>query len=147
MKVKLTIPVLCVLTIILFCQCQSQAISSVTQKVKNSQDKQFEDERGRFLSRSVNSQADVKISGEVLKAMSEAINAFQANAEILPRYKQIQNYDIEVRQSTKNYYIYLIPKLAPNEQLTPGAGTSLGRDVTFEVSKSDFKVTSFMMYK
>ena len=89
----------------------------------------------------------MKISGEVLKAMSEAISAFQAKPEILPRYKQIQNYDIEMRQSTKNYYIYLIPKLAPDEQLTPGAGTSLGLDATFEISKSDFKVTLFMLFK
>ena len=144
MKVKLTIPVLCVLTIILFCQCQSQAISSVMQKAKTSEDKQLEDDRRKFLSRS---QAEVKISGEVFKAISVAISAFQAKPEILPEYKQIQNYDIELRQSAKNYYIYLIPKLAPNEQRTPGAGTLLGRDATFEVLKSDFKVTLFMMYK
>lgn len=147
MNYRITIPLLCVLGVILFCQCQSQTISSVAKQSESSDAKELKKERGKYFALATTSQAEIKISGEVFEAMSAAIDRFKNDTDLKPEEREIQNYDIEMRQSLRNYYFYLNPKLAPGEQLIPGAGTSLGRYVTYEVSKPDFKVTTKIMYK
>jgi hypothetical protein len=91
--------------------------------------------------------AETKISGEFLKAFLAALESFEKDKAIPDSKRKLENYDIEFRQSESNYYVYFIPKKAQGEAAPAGGETTLGKWVTYEIRKTDFRVTIRQLYK
>ena len=89
---------------------------------------------------------DGKLPGTYLKPVLAAYEAFKAEPELPEAKKQIENYDIELRQDGETYFIWFMPRVPPGTPVVGGT-TDLSRAVTYSVRKSDYKVIDRQFYK
>lgn len=93
------------------------------------------------------SPAEMTLTGEYLTALLVAYEDFKKDPDIPPQKKRMTNYTVEFRQDPENYIIFLFAKRPPNEQLSPGGESSLGKDVSYKVRKSDYHITGKSFYR
>ena len=91
--------------------------------------------------------AEVAVPGPYMKAFLVAYEDFRRDPDIPAEKKDISNYSIEFRQNAESYSIFFFARRPENEKLSPGGESSLGKDVSYTVRKSDYKVTSKLFYK
>ena len=87
------------------------------------------------------------VSGEYMKAVVVAYNAFVSEQRIPDKKRLIENYTIAFRQDGRAYYIFFVPKFPPGEKGMVGGENELGVSVTYAVSKSDYSIIRNQFYK
>jgi hypothetical protein len=80
--------------------------------------------------------AESKVSGEYMKALTTAYNAFVSEQRIPDKKRIIENYTIECRRDGRAYYIFFAPILPPGSKGMVGGENELGVSVTYAVNKS-----------
>ena len=90
-----------------------------------------------------NKPPEVEVSGEYAKAFLTAYDAFKQDANIPERKKQIEQYRLEFRQDGQAYFVSFVATPVPHV----GGETDTGRDVTYALSKKDYRITSRQFYK
>jgi hypothetical protein len=88
-----------------------------------------------------------KVGGEYMEAFLASQHAFQADSEIPPQMKRIENYNIEFRQNSKFYFVFWSAKRLASERDLEGGASVLGKDVMYTISKKDYKVIERTFYK
>lgn len=83
-----------------------------------------------------------KLKGSNLKAISIALLAFSSEDMISQNKKNVQNYDVELRQNNEYFFVYFGAHLGEDEQSSPpeGGETSLGKSTMFVIEKTNFVV-------
>lgn len=83
-----------------------------------------------------------KAKGAHIKAISIAFNAFKMDSMIPEDKKNVENYDIELRQNKDNFFIYFAPYRTQEDRkiLREGGESSLGKSVMFIIGKKDFEI-------
>lgn len=88
-----------------------------------------------------------KVSGEYMKAFLVAYDAFKEDAEIPDEKKRMENYNIEFSQEGKYYSVFFYAKRKPSERDLKGGQSELGRDVTYTISKENYKLLARVFHK
>ncbi len=90
-----------------------------------------------------------KVDGVHLKVISIAFAAFGTESMIPEAKRNIQNYDVELRQDKEYFFIYFSAHLSAEDRLglTEGGETSLGKSVMYIVTKNDFKIQKRYFFK
>jgi hypothetical protein len=88
-----------------------------------------------------------RISGELMKAFLAAHETFKNDADIPELKRRVENYEIELRQTGDSFIVYFIPKLKAGERPLRGGETELGKEVSYTISKKDYKVTAREFYR
>jgi hypothetical protein len=89
---------------------------------------------------------DRQLNGEEMKAFLVAHEAFKKEPGIPPGKKLIENYNIQLQLEKDGYGVKFIPKHSPGEESTRGGETSLGKEVSFIISKN-YKFVKRFFYK
>ena len=90
-----------------------------------------------------------KVKGDHLKAISTALEAFNIDAMIPETQRNIQNYDVELRENKDYFFVYLSPHMSVEDKkhLPDGGETSLGKSVMFILSKKDSAIKKRYFFK
>lgn len=83
-----------------------------------------------------------KVTGVHLKAIAIAFDAFKVDSMIPEDKKNIENYDIELRQNKDNFYLYFAPHSTEKDRkkLQEGGESSLGKSVMFIIERRSFEI-------
>ena len=89
-----------------------------------------------------------KVAGKYLKAFSEAYKAFLVDEEVPIDLRKIENYDVSFKEEAEGYVVDFIAHRTEQEKIgQQGGGSSLGKDVTYILSKSHYVLTSRRYHK
>lgn len=89
---------------------------------------------------------DGQLNGEEMKAFLVAYEAFKKEPGIPSGKKLIENYSIHFQLEKNGYRVKFTPKHSPGEESIRGGETSLGKEVSFLISKS-YKYLGRSFYK
>jgi hypothetical protein len=88
------------------------------------------------------------IEGKYLKAFLEAYKAFLTDEEVPSNLRNLENYSVSFREDTKGYGIDFTAHRTEEEKTgQTGGGSSLGKDVSYVLSKDGYVVISRQYYK
>ena len=82
----------------------------------------------------------VTIPGEGMKAFLVAWGDFSHLKELPESQKRLENYGVGLGLEGNELTVEFAPRLAPGETLQPGCCTSLGRDVKYYISRSNYQI-------
>lgn len=89
-----------------------------------------------------------RLSGIYLKAFLTAHDSFLKDKEIPENKKNLANYDVIFLNEKEFYIVTFQAKRTPEEERTLlGSESSLGKDTTFLINKSDFSLNKRAFYK
>lgn len=93
------------------------------------------------------SQPANSLEGTYVRPFLVALDAFRADPKIPETKRVIENYRIDLRQDTENYYVLFTARHEPDEKSLRGGESRLGVDVTYVVGKGDLKIRKREFYK
>ena len=132
-----------VLTVLLsLCGCRKVGLGEVKKSMEVSSANASEAEQDPLKT-----PAEATVAGEYMRALLSAYQDFKKDPDIPAHKKNIANYTVEFRQDDQSYIIYLIPKQTTGEGPVVGGETTLGKEVSYTISKKDYKITAHYFYK
>lgn len=87
------------------------------------------------------------IDGRLLKSLIVVYEKFRTDEEIPEAKRIIENYEIEIKDSSTNYLIYLTGKRTSGDKGTRGGESEIGKDVVYSVDKNTFQITGKAFFK
>lgn len=83
-----------------------------------------------------------RFDGVYARALLVAYDAFKSDRDIPEGKKQIENYNVELRQSSDLFFITFSAK-----PLHIGGESELGKDVTYTIEKATYQIVGRNFYK
>lgn len=87
------------------------------------------------------------IQGKVLEALLVSYRSFEDNASIPLEKRNITNYDIEVREDDRTFYILFNAHRTKEESELDGGISAAGQDIVFIIDRSTFEIKKWFFVK
>lgn len=88
-----------------------------------------------------------KIQGKYLKAVLISYKSFADNSSIPNEKRNIINYDVEIREDSKNFYVIFNAHRTKEEVGLDGGSSSLGQDVIYIIDKNTYDLKRWFFVK
>ena len=104
-------------------------------------------EVAKFILSEEDQRVVTKLDGSLLKAVSIAYEKFRTDEDIPEAKRLIENYEVTVKDDSRQFFIYFIGRRTDRDSGTRGGESEFGKDVVFSVEKKSFRLTGKAFFK